>query len=176
MSCYRTVLLLGFLAAAAVRSAFALDFGPDAVSSGRSVFEDVCRNCHGLKYLGISPRMSEDSARQAFGRAPPDLSLMAAARGRGTSGAEYVVRLLTSYNDTPQENSVFPGIAMPPPIPQDDPKLGQEAAHVAAYLYQAAFPNFRERRSLGKLVLLYTFALTLLLYAYYRSVRRDVHG
>ncbi len=169
-------LLLSLLTLAGGREATALDLGPGAVASGRSLFENVCRTCHGMKYLGLSAGMPEEAARQAFGKAPPDLSLMAAARGRGAGGAEYVVRLLTSYTNTSQKNSVFPGIAMPPPIPADDPELEQKAEHAAAFLYEAAFPNFRTRRTVGKYVIAYTIVLTALLYGLYRSVRRDVHG
>lgn len=172
----RAWIIVAALAVAAAGEATALDVRPEAVAAGRSVFQGICETCHGMKYLGISPRMPPDVARKAFGREPPDLSLMAAARGRGRGGADYVVRLLTGYNGSPQKNSVFPGIAMPPPIPADDPELEEKARHVAAFLYEASFPNFRIRQSTGRYVIAFTVVLAGLLYALYRSVRRGLHS
>lgn len=165
-----TSLLAAFLPAGAA----ALDFSPAEVAAGRQLFESNCHNCHAMKYLGYAVPMPPEAAKNAFGEVPPDLSLMAAARGRGTSGAEYIYRLLTGYDKTPQRNAVFPNIAMPQPIPQDDPALQEKARHAAAFLYQASFPEFRTRRRVGTYVVTYTVLLTGLLYLLYRSVWKGV--
>lgn len=66
-----------------------LDLSGAAVQRGRNVFMAVCNQCHGLKYLidglhpnDITPTISPEDSKSAFGVEPPDLSLMALARGR----------------------------------------------------------------------------------------------
>jgi cytochrome c1 len=171
---FSAALSVGLLGALLPGTVSALDLGPSAVEAGRRLFESNCRVCHAMRYLGYAATMPAEAAKSAFGREPPDLSLIAAARGRGTSGAEHIVRLLTSYDDTPERNSVFPGIDMPPPIPRDDPALQEKARQVAAFLHQAAFPELPVRRTVGAYVLAYTALLTLLLYLLYRSIWKGV--
>ena len=174
MKVLRALFLAGCLYAVAAGGAAAVDLSPDSIGAGRKLFESDCSNCHAMKYLGYAAPLPPEAAMKAFGDVPPDLSLMAAARGRGTSGAEYVYRLLTSYDDTPRKNSVFPDLSMPEPIPRDDPKLREKAGQAAAFLYQAAFPEFRTRRTVGTYVIAYTALLTALLYLLYRSVWKGV--
>ena len=141
-----------------------LDFSEAAVKRGEEVFKSSCQTCHTLKYLGYEAIISAEDARNAFGKAPPDLSLMAKARGRGSKGARYIYALLVSYNDTPEKNSVFPNIAMPPVFPMDDPESARKAKDVAAFLLHAAEPTINERESLGRYVLGYMGILTALLF------------
>lgn len=135
-----------------------------ATARGRAVFAEICRSCHGLRYLGERAPLSEDAARAAFGKVPPDLSLMAFARGRQGAGAAYIAALLAGYEDTPAKNRVYPGIAMPAPLSMDDPDLTRKAGDVAAYLLFAADPHAAERRRLGPGVLVYLGVLTALLF------------
>lgn len=137
------------------------DLNEETIKEGEKLFRSMCQNCHSLKYLGYEARMTAEDARRAFGKAPPDLSLMAKARG----GNGYIYNLLVSYNDTEQKNSVFPNIAMPPPLAKADPEFTQKAKDISAFLEYAAEPSERERRGLGRYVLGYMAVLTLLLYA-----------
>ncbi len=158
-----------------------IDLSPQSIKKGEEVFMSTCRTCHGLKYYktkvhpkGIAPLMDPKSAAGAFGKAPPDLSLIAKARGKGLEGAVYVYNLLTSYykdESGKPKNKTFAAwtqgdgtIAMPQPIASDDPELKEKAKAVAAYLFHVAEPSYNERRSLGRFVLLYMVVLTTLLY------------
>jgi ubiquinol-cytochrome c reductase cytochrome c1 subunit len=149
-----------------------LDFSDAAVKRGEAAFTSSCQTCHSLKYMGFVPRMDEANAQKAFGKVPPDLSLMAMARGTGTEGARYIYSLLVGFNDTPAKNAVFPNIAMPAPFAKDDPELLQEAKDVSAFLFHAADPAVGERKWLGKLVLGYMIILSGLLYFLYRKTWR----
>lgn len=157
-------------------SAFAsdMDFGQEAVKRGEEIFKTVCNGCHGLKYLGLKAQMSPDIAKTAFGKEPPDLSLLAKARGKRDEGVRYIYALLTSYNDTPEKNSVFPNIAMPPVLSKDDPQFEQKAKDVSAFLFYAAEPTAIERKRLGKYVLAYMVLLTVLLYALNRKIWKHI--
>ncbi|MHB8909772.1 MAG: cytochrome c1 [Syntrophales bacterium] len=143
--------------------------GPDgseaAITRGEEVFRTACQGCHSLKYSGYAARMPAKDALKAFGNEPPDLNLMTKARGGGSKGAAYIDSLLVGFNDTPEKNSVFPGITMPPPFSRDDPELARKARDVAAFLDYAADPSARERRDLGVYVLGYMVLLTALLFA-----------
>lgn len=141
-----------------------LDFGEEAIKRGEDVFKTTCQTCHTLRYLGYEALMTPDSARDAFGKVPPDLSLMAKARGRGDEGARYIYSLLVSYNDTPEKNSVFPNTAMPPVLSREDKDFERKARDVAAYLFYVAEPGLEERKALGRYVLGYMIILTALLY------------
>jgi len=122
-----------------------LDFSEAAVKRGEEVFKSSCQTCHPLKFLGYEAIMTAEDARNAFGKAPPDLSLMAKARGRGSKGARYIYALLVSYNDTPEKNSIFPNIAMPPVLSKEDPESEQKAKDLAAFLFHAAEPSANAR-------------------------------
>ena len=151
-----------------------LDFSPAAVKRGEGIFKSSCQACHSLKYLNLQARVKEEDARRAFGKAPPDLSLMARARGRGSKGAAYINALLVSFNETTEKNSVFPGIAMPPSFSGTDPELMQKANDVAAFLLYAAEPSANERRTMGVYVLGYMVVLTALLYLLNRETWKTV--
>ncbi len=151
-----------------------IDFSPEAIKRGEEVFKSICNGCHGLKYYGLKAQLDAEAARAAFGKEPPDLSLLAKARGKRDEGAKYIYALLISYNDTPEKNPVFPNIAMPPVFSKDDPEFAQKAKDVAAFLLYVAEPTAYERRHLGKYLLAYMIALTTLLYALNRKTWRGV--
>lgn len=165
--------LAGYVAAAEIPMGD-LDFSDAAVKRGEAVFTSSCQTCHSLKYLGFAARMDVGNAQKAFGKIPPDLSLMARARGTGNEGARYIYSLLVSFNDTPMKNSVFPNIAMPPPFSKDDPQLLQAAKDVSAFLFHAADPSVNERTWLGKYVLGYMILLSGLLYFLYKKTWRRI--
>lgn len=167
-----------------------LDLSPETIERGKEVFMNHCRLCHGLKYYrgedfgsGIPPLMDPSTAADTFGAAPPDLSLMAAARGKGTEGAEYVYRLLNTYytEDGVVKNRAFAEetqgegvIAMPQPISQGDPELEEKSAAVSAFLYKVSDPSMDDRRSIGRYVLVYMVILTGVLYVLNRFTWKGV--
>jgi cytochrome c1 len=151
-----------------------IDMSDEAIERGKEVFMTTCNNCHGLKYLGYQARTPAEVVTKAFGSEPVDLSLIAKARGRGDKGARYIYALLTSYNSTPEKNSVFPNIAMPPVFSKKDPQLEQKAKDISAFLLYAAEPTAAERKRLGRYVLGYMVILTALLYALNKRTWKDV--
>ena len=121
---------------------------------------------------------NDQAAAAAFGKAPPDMALLAKSRKyeRGfpwfifdalpgleyqEMGADYIHAILTGYTkpDDPQWNLYFPGhkIAMPQPITNGvvdykdgtPPTLDNYAKDVAAFLSWASEPNLLERRRIG---------------------------
>lgn len=162
------------------------------IRKGQEVFMSACSTCHGLKYYregparqGIKPLMEPDAAKEAFGVEPPDLSLMAIARGRGEHGARYIHRLLTAYyldkDSGEMRNRAFAEwtqgdgvIAMPPPFALDDPEIEEKSAQVAAFLLHVAMPEQSERRRIGGYAMAYMAVLTVLLFALNRLTWRDV--
>ncbi|UTD25864.1 cytochrome c1 [Bradyrhizobium sp. WD16] len=157
-----------------------------------------------------APFPNEQAARAANGGAlPPDLSLMAKARGydRGfplfvfdlfrqfqEKGPNYIVAILTGYEDAPQGftlppggnyNLYFPGhsIGMPKPLSDgqvtyDDgsPQTVQQyATDVAAFLMWTAEPKLESRKRLGLQVMLFLIILSGMLYFTKRKVWADAH-
>ncbi len=151
-----------------------IDVSDEAIKRGEEVYKKACKVCHSMKYLGYKASIPAEAARKSFGKVPPDLSLMAKARGKDDEGAKYIYALLTSYVNTPEKNTVFPNIAMPPPLSKADPEFEQKARDVAAFLLYAAEPTAKERERLGRYVLAYMVVLTALLYALNRKVWRGV--
>ncbi|MCL4873808.1 hypothetical protein KJ039_06985 [bacterium] len=165
------------------------DLGPEAYSRGMGLYMQHCVACHGLKYLrgpdapdGISPALDPESAQAAFGVVPPDLTLMASARGKGLEGVEYLYNLLTTYyiEDGEIRNRAFAeethtegAIAMPPPIPMDDPELSEKSRDIAAFLYLVSEPSLADRKRLGPWVLGYMALLTAVLYVLNRYTWKE---
>lgn len=155
-----------------------------------------CHSCHSLKYItyrdlvvaGIDAKkvdawrgdqpmssallsqMSAADAAQAFGIAPPDLSLMAKAR---EGGASYVYSYLLGYYVGPDGvtgNHYYPPTKMPDILgvstaPQDQQAKIQDTAHdIVSFLSWASDPHADERIRLGYYVMVYLVVLTTLLY------------
>lgn len=186
------IFLLAVLAAVPAFAAedIKIELTPEAVERGRAFYTQYCVACHGLKYYrgedamtGIPPAMDAASAEAAFGVVPPDLSLMASARGRGDEGALYIYRLLTTYYTAEgqirnkafaEETQTDGAIAMPPPIPTDDPELRQKAADISAFLLKVSDPSREERRGIGPWIMVYMVLLTVVLYVLNRYTWREV--
>lgn len=151
-----------------------LDMSDATIKRGEEIFRSSCQACHSLKYSGYKARMSAKDAQNAFGKMPPDLNLMTKARGGGSKGAAYIYALLVGFNDTPEKNSVFPNITMPPAFSRNDPELARKAKDVSAFLDYAAEPSAGERRGLGGYVLGYMVLLTGLLYALNRRTWKGI--
>ncbi len=167
------------------------------VERGADTLMNACHSCHSMKYIkyrdlvnfgmdkqkveawrgdqsldsALMAQMSENDAVQAFGKAPPDLSLMAKARDGGTS---YVYSYLVGYYLTPEGapgNHVYPETKMPDPLgiigvtdPAQLNEIRGKASDIVSFLAWTADPHEAERMHLGYYVLAYLFVLTLLLY------------
>ena len=180
-----------------------LTYSPEAVKRGVETVTGVCMGCHSLKYikyrdllkLGYTPgevdvkradrdldapllsQMPADSAAAAFGKVPPDLSLMARAR---EGGGRYIFSMVTGFYLDPAgnvDNRVFHGIKMPDVLGfsgiTDAAQRAQMEGTVrdaAIFLEWAADPRAQERRSLGFYVIGYLALLTVLLFLLKRRI------
>lgn len=141
------------------------------------------------------PYPNEIAARAANSNAlPPDLSLIAKARG---GGAAYTYSLLTGYERQPAEllrkfpaaktpanlhyNPYFANlnIAMPPPLVSDGQvtyadgtraTVDQMAKDVSAFLLWAAEPTLERRHAAGLAVVIFLLIATVLGYFAYRNI------
>ena len=157
-----------------------------------------------------SPFPNDNAARAANGGAlPPDMSLLAKARAvhRGfpwfvfdvfwpyqEQGPDYIVSLLTGYQDPPEGVTVPEGtyynphfingisLRMPPPLDNDVVQYSdgtpqtkeQYAKDVAAFLMWAAEPHLDARKELGLKVMLFLIVFAGILYFVKRQVWRGV--
>jgi len=164
---------------------------------GAETVMTVCVGCHSLKYirfrelakLGISKnkvdawrgsnsmgtsinsQMPADAALASFGKAPPDLSLMAKAR---EGEANYIYSYLLGYYTTPDGttgNHYFPTTKMPDILavagvtdPAQRAPIEQNAREVTSFLTWAADPHAQERQTLGYYVIGYLLIFTTMLY------------
>lgn len=167
------------------------------VERGADALMDACHSCHSMKYIkyrdllnfgmdkqkveswrGDQPldapmlaQMSENDAVQAFGKAPPDLSLMTKAHD---AGASYVYSYLTGYYltaDGMPGNRAYPETRMPDSLgitgvtdAAQRSEIQGKARDIVSFLAWAADPHDQERHRLGYYVLGYLFVLTFLLY------------
>lgn len=178
---------------------------PEALKRGAQTAVGTCMGCHNLKYityhdllaLGFTNQEIDEmragqslgatlisqtppeASLSAYGKIPPDLSLMAKARD---GGPRYIYTLLTSYYQDSTGNTnnrLFPGVKMPDILgagAANDPaarhELQTKAAEVAAFLNWTADPHADERRHLGYYVIGYLIVLTGLLYLLKRKIWR----
>ena len=145
-----------------------------------------------------------EAAAATFGKAPPDMSLLAKARKyeRGFPwfifdalpfvqyqevGADYVNAILNGYTHPkdPQWNLYFPGhkIAMPQPLNDGQveytdgtpAKLTNYAHDVTAFLSWAAEPTLAERKKIGLRVMIFLIVFAGLLYFVKKKVWAKIH-
>ncbi len=144
------------------------------------------------------PYPNETAARAANNNAlPPDLSLIAKARG---GGAAYTYSLLTGYEKQPAElvrrfpasrtpanlhyNPYFANlnIAMPPPLTGEGQvtyadgtraSVDQVSKDVSAFLLWAAEPNLERRHASGLAVVIFLLIASVLGYFAYRNIWAD---
>ncbi len=194
---------------------------------GYTVATQVCLACHSFKYISHRDMMragftenevatlakalnmtldqklitaqDDATARETFGKIPPDLSLMNKARG---GLADYTHALLTGYSEDPEVikhalpaglpegahfNKAFPGhaIAMPNPLASDDlvtyhdgtkATVDQMSRDVTTFMQWTAEPERIERQKLGLFVLMYLVIFSLLAYLSKRVIWKDVKG
>lgn len=147
---------------------------------------------------------NDQAAAASFGKAPPDMAMLAKARKyeRGFPwfifdalpfvqyqeiGADYIYAILTGYtkSDDAQWNLYYPGhrIAMPQPITDGAvaykdgtaPTLNNYAKDVASFLSWAAEPTLAERKKIGLRVMIFLFVLSALLYFTKKRIWSDLH-
>lgn len=148
---------------------------------------------------------NDQAAAATFGKAPPDMNLLAKSRKweRGfpwfvfdalpgleyqEMGADYIHGILTGYTkpDDTQWNLYYPGhrIAMPQPPITDGaikytdgtpPTLNNYANDVSAFLFWAAEPSLNERKKMGMGVLIFLFVLVGLMYFTKKRVWASAH-
>jgi ubiquinol-cytochrome c reductase cytochrome c1 subunit len=147
---------------------------------------------------------NDAAAAAAFGKAPPDMALLAKSLKyeRGfpwfifdalpglefqEMGADYIYAILNGYTnkDDPQWNLYYPGhkIAMPQPITDGavdykdgSPKdIHHYAADVAAFLSWASEPTLVERKKTGLRAMIFLIVLAGLLYATKKRIWKDIH-
>jgi ubiquinol-cytochrome c reductase cytochrome c1 subunit len=147
---------------------------------------------------------NDQAAAAVFGKAPPDMDLLAKARKyeRGfpwflfdaipglqyqEMGADYIHAILTGYtkSDDPQWNLYYPGhkIAMPQPISDGAvkytdgtaPTLANYSKDISAFLTWAAEPNLEQRRKIGLRAMIFLFVLAGLLYFTKKRVWESAH-
>lgn len=162
----------------------------ESLARGKTVFIDYCKTCHGLRYYrdseyktGMEADTDPETAAEIFGMVPPDLSLIAKARGKGKEGALYIYQMLTTYYEDEKgdvKNKAFAEksggsgtIAMPPPIDKDD-GLEEKAADVSAFLLTVSEPEAKKRRRIGLFVIPYMGVLTALLFTLNRRVWKSI--
>ncbi|MDD4929560.1 MAG: cytochrome c1 [Gallionella sp.] len=173
------------------------------VTRGVDAMMADCHSCHSMKYIkyrdlitlganklkvdewrGDQPldaplmaQMSAVDAEQAFGKAPPDLSLMTKAR---TGGANYVYSYLLGYYTTPDgkaANHFYPGTRMPDILGMSQATgdaqrtdIKTRARDIVSFLNWASDPHEQERHKLGYYVIAYLLVLTALLYLVKKQV------
>ena len=151
-----------------------------------------------------SPFPNEEAAAAAYGKAPPDMSDLAKARGweRGfpafifdffnqseeTEGPSYIDAVLHGYTkeSDPKYNIYMPNhkIAMPKPLSDGQvdytdgsPKtLDQYAKDVSAFLMWAAEPKLEQRKAMGLRVMIFLIVFATLLYFIKKRIWAHVGG
>jgi ubiquinol-cytochrome c reductase cytochrome c1 subunit len=197
----------------------------DELYRGYTVATQVCMACHSFKYVShrdlmrvgfteaevqtlakalnmdinakLKTGMDDATAKETFGKIPPDLSLMNKAR---KGGADYVYALSHGYSDDSATivrylpngvpagahfNLYYPGyaIAMPNPLPSDGlvsyhdgtkATVDQMAHDVAVFMQWTAEPERVDRQHMGVYVLIYLIIFTVLAYLTKRVIWKDV--
>ncbi len=201
-----------------------------ALQRGAKVFVNYCLNCHSASYMrynrladiGLSDSQIKDNllftaekvgepmriamqradAKSFFGAAPPDLSVIARARGSEFgSGADWLYTYLrTFYRDEERpsgwNNVVFANVGMPHVLweLQGDQVMGEHhklelanpgklkpaeydslIADLVAYLKYMGEPVAEVRKQLGVIVLIALALLFVFAYALKREYWKDVH-
>ena len=147
---------------------------------------------------------NDQAAAALFGKAPPDMALLAKSLKyeRGfpwfvfdalpgleyqEMGADYINAILTGYTkpEDPQWNLYYPGhkIAMPQPITNGavdykdgtPPTLINYAKDMSAFLSWAAEPNLVERKRIGLRVLIFLIVFAALLYFTKKRIWGSAH-
>lgn len=203
---------------------------PAALQNGAKVFVNYCLNCHSASYMrynrlqdiGLTDEqikgnllftadkvgelmrisMQRDEAKAWFGAAPPDLTVIARARGSEFgSGSDWLYTYLrTFYRDesrpTGWNNVVFENVGMPHVLweLQGEQVMGEDhhlklatpgrmspeeydamVADLVGFLKYMGEPMGEFRKNLGVVVLIALAILFVLSYALKREYWKDIH-
>lgn len=201
-----------------------------ALQNGAKIFVNYCLNCHSASYMrynrlkdiGLTDQQIRDNllftadkvgepmriamrradAKEWFGAAPPDLTVIARARGSEFgSGADWLYTYLrTFYRDedrpTGWNNVVFENVGMPHVLwdLQGDQVMGEDhklklvkpgrmkpeeydamVADLVAFLQYMGEPAANSRKNLGWIVLVFLGVLLVFSYALKREYWKDIH-
>jgi ubiquinol-cytochrome c reductase cytochrome c1 subunit len=201
-----------------------------ALQNGAKVFINYCLNCHSASYMrynrlqdiGLTPAQINDNllftadkigepmriamqradAKAWFGAPPPDLTVIARARGSEFgSGADWLYTYLrTFYRDesrpTGWNNVVFPNVGMPHALweLQGNQLMGEDhklklasagklkpaeydamVADLVGYLKYMGEPMAEFRKQLGVIVLIFLAVFFVFAYALKREYWKDIH-
>ena len=159
------------------------------VTDGPNDMGEMFERPAGLNDTWPSPYRNDAEAASIFGKAPPDMSVIAKAR---PGGADYLYSLLLGYDDEKGMdlragnywNEFYPGnvIAMPPQLYPDlvqyadgtDATPEQMAADVSQFLMWAAEPKLEERKRLGIGFMLFCTVMALIFYAMNKRLWADI--
>lgn len=183
-----------------------------SLQRGAQIYMNYCMGCHGLQYaryertatdLGIpedlfteyllfdtdarigdlmTNAMSEKDGKKWFGAAPPDLTLIARARG-----TDWLYTYLRNFYDDANpsrpygvNNRVFPDVGMPHVLLELEQSLETEEYDLAItdlvnFLDYTAEPMQLERERTGIYVLLYLALFFVFAYLLNREYWKDVH-
>jgi ubiquinol-cytochrome c reductase cytochrome c1 subunit len=201
-----------------------------ALQNGAKVFVNYCLSCHSASYMrynrlrdiGLTEQqikdnllftadkvgepmniaMRRDDAKQWFGVAPPDLTIIARARGSEFgSGADWLYTYLRTFyraesRPSGWNNKVFENVGMPhvlwelqgeqvldenhelklaKPGKLTPAEYDELVADLVGFLKYMGEPVAASRKSLGWFVLLFLGVLFVLTYALKREFWKDVH-
>ncbi|MDO8348122.1 MAG: cytochrome c1 [Rugosibacter sp.] len=201
-----------------------------ALQNGAKIFVNYCLNCHSASYMrygrlkdiGLTDQQIKDNllftadkvgepmriamrradAREWFGAAPPDLTVIARARSSEFgSGADWLYTYLrTFYRDeerpTGWNNAVFENVGMPHVLweLQGNQVMGEDhklklarpgqltpqkyddmVADLVGFLQYMGEPAANTRKSLGWVVLVFLGVLLVFAYALKRNYWKDIH-
>lgn len=224
--------ILAFASSAELHLDHAPDRSNDkaALQNGAKIFVNYCLNCHSASYMrygrlkdiGLTDQQIKDNllftadkvgepmriamrradAREWFGAAPPDLTVIARARSSEFgSGADWLYTYLrTFYRDeerpTGWNNVVFENVGMPHVLweLQGDQVMGEDhklklarpgqltpqkyddmVADLVGFLQYMGEPAANTRKSLGWVVLVFLGVLLVFAYALKRNYWKDIH-
>lgn len=143
----------------------------------------------------VSPYPNDEAAKYANnGAYPPDMSLLAKARGDGPKGPDYIYAILTGYSEPHGDVQVPEGkyynkfmsghvIAMAPPLSDglvayDDGSpttVDQYARDVSQFLMWASEPNLETRKQTGVKAILFLLAFFGVMYAVKKKLWAELH-
>jgi cytochrome c1 len=168
-----------------------------SIERGADTMMGACHACHSMKYIhyrdllnfgmdkqkvetwrgdqpldaAVLAQMAENDAMAAFGKVPPDLSLMVKARD---GGANYLYSYLLAYYVKPDGipgNHIYPDTKMPDVLGVSS--IAESASHtevqgqardIVSFLSWVSDPHEQERLRMGYYVIAYLLVLTTLLY------------
>ncbi|MCK9258330.1 MAG: cytochrome c1 [Azoarcus sp.] len=206
---------------------------PAALQHGAKLFVNYCLNCHGASFLrynrlqdiGLSEAairdnlmftgektgdqmkvaMSRAEAKQWFGAAPPDLTLVARARASEFgSGADWLYTYLRQFHRDPNRptgwnNLVFPNVGMPnvlwelqgeqvakagehgstlelvKPGKLSPEEYDKAVADLVSYIVWMGEPVAEKRKVIGMYVLAFLAGLFVLALALKKNYWKDIH-